>query len=439
MAKILISSPGFIGKSMAGAAIRCWEFAKALSSEHEVILLAPNYPIEITSPLFKIVSHQDAASAQHFENAHVFITQRLSLPLALKAKKHHVKIIIDAYDPSPLEIIETFRETSPFIRKNKVDSEISTLIFSFQMADGILCASEKQRDLWLGFLLANQLIKPQLYDQDPSLRHFISIVPFGLSQDPPKKNGKGLRERYGFLLSDKVLLWGGGIWNWFDPLTLIEAMKIIQEKRQDVKLVFMGVKPPDPHLTTMAMANQALERAKELGLLNRCVFFNHEWIPYEERQNFLLEADIGISTHFDQLETTFSFRTRLLDYLWAELPIIATEGDAFADLIRKYELGQVAPYQHPVRLSHMILELIDHPERINTIRKNVSKTKQLFYWETVTVSLQNMIDRLSKEPSRFCKKTAYWQMLTFVFRKIKEKGVRTSFKKAYEAYCCKTQ
>ena len=37
----------------------------------------------------------------------------------------------------------------------------------------------------------------------------------------------------------------------------------------------------------------------EGGLLGKSVFFNHEWVPYELRQNFLLEADAGVSTHFE--------------------------------------------------------------------------------------------------------------------------------------------
>jgi hypothetical protein len=36
-----------------------------------------------------------------------------------------------------------------------------------------------------------------------------------------------------------------------------------------------------------------------------------------------------VSTHYEHVETTFAFRTRILDYLWAGLPVVATGGDAF--------------------------------------------------------------------------------------------------------------
>ena len=54
------------------------------------------------------------------------------------------------------------------------------------------------------------------------------------------------------------------------------------------------------------------------------------WVPYDERADFLLDADLGVSTHLEHIETAYSFRTRVLDYWWAGLPVVATDGDTFA-------------------------------------------------------------------------------------------------------------
>ena len=67
-------------------------------------------------------------------------------------------------------------------------------------------------------------------------------------------------------------------------------------------------------------------------------------VPYHERQNYLLEADIGCSLHFETLETYFAFRTRILDYIWAGLPMIVTRGDATSEIVKDYELGIVVDY-----------------------------------------------------------------------------------------------
>lgn len=427
MAKILIYSSNLIGKSMAGAAIRPWEFAKALSQHHQVILVCPS-PSDVQTKEFEILSFHDPRCKKHFRDADILIAQRLTFPLALRAKFYQLKIIIDAYVPGPLELMEHFKHDTEVDRESKVFSEISNLSLSFKMADGILCASEKQRELWLGFLLGQKLITPALYDTDSSLRQFLAVVPFGLPSHPPQKTGSGLREKFGFTPNDKVILWGGGIWNWFDPLSLIKALKIVREKRTDVKLVFMGVKPPDPALPNTLMSTQAIALAKEFDLFNQSVFFNTDWIPYEERQNFLLEADIGASTHFDHLETLFAFRTRILDYLWAGLPILATEGDAFAELIETHQLGLIVPYTDEESIAKAILELIENPERMKEYKRNIAELREQFYWSSVTAPLQRMIIQLSMRP-RFGSRWSDTKTLChFLFTKVRERGLGSCLK-----------
>ena len=132
-----------------------------------------------------------------------------------------------------------------------------------------------------------------------------------------------------------MLLWPGGIWNWFDPLTVIDAVAELARTRDDVRLVFLGLQHPNPHVPAMAMAAAAVARAEELGLRDRVVFFNEGWVPYEERGAYLLEADVGVSAHFDDLESRFAFRTRLLDCFWAGLPVVTTRGDALGDLVER--------------------------------------------------------------------------------------------------------
>jgi len=407
---------------MAGAAIRPWEFAKALSPTHQVILISPGQS-DIQSKEFEVLSFRDPACKQHFKDADVLIAQRLTFPLALLAKFHKLKIIIDAYVPGPLELLEHFKHDPLHDRKSKVLSEVSNIILSFKMADGILCASEKQRELWLGFLLGQKLITPALYDKDSSLRSFLAVVPFGLPSHPPQKTERGLKEKFGLAASDKIILWGGGIWNWFDPLSLIKAMKIVQQKRNDIKLVFMGVKPPDPSLPTTAMSVQAVQLAKELEVINQNVFFNHDWVPYEERQNFLLDADIGVSTHFDHLETQFSFRTRILDYLWAALPILATQGDSFAELIERHQLGVIVPYQDEEAIAQSILHLINQPNELQQIKQNVAQMREQFYWKTVTTPVNQMINQLSSSPPSRNLWSDGKVLFNFMITKIRERGI----------------
>jgi len=89
----------------------------------------------------------------------------------------------------------------------------------------------------------------------------------------------------------------------------------------------------------MPMQSRAEELARELGLFGTQVIFMPGWVPYEELQNYFLDSDVGVSAHFDTLETRYAFRTRILYYLWAGKPILTTAGDTLAQAVREYGAG----------------------------------------------------------------------------------------------------
>ena len=334
MAKILVFSQDVIGKSMAGPGIRSWEFAGALSEDHTVTLAAPNLP-DVKSDKFDIVSYQHRRVLELLHGYDIIITQAVSPAIAYMARKYHSKVILDAYDPLLLETLEVFRRQPAAYQNHKNQHYWTEMTLSLQFADAIICASERQRDLWIGALMALNRIRPSDYAADVTLRSLVDVVPFGLrAEDPQSRPDTGFRRKYGIKASDTVLLWAGGIYDWYDPLTLIRAMEIISRQRSDIKLVFLGLKHPNSGVEESQLTGRTKQLSDELGLTDKTIMFNFSWIPYDEWPSYLLETDIGLSSHPDHLETRFAFRTRVIDsYLWGLRPIITTEGDAMADLV----------------------------------------------------------------------------------------------------------
>jgi glycosyltransferase involved in cell wall biosynthesis len=89
------------------------------------------------------------------------------------------------------------------------------------------------------------------------------------------------------------------------------------------------------------------------------------WVSYEDRQRYLLEADIGVSAHYDSVETRYAFRTRLLDYFWAGLPTISTRGDVLGDLVAERRLGRATAAEDVDGWAAAIEELLDPTELAN--------------------------------------------------------------------------
>jgi glycosyltransferase involved in cell wall biosynthesis len=226
-------------------------------------------------------------------------------------------------------------------------------------ADYLLCTSTKQRDFWIGQLAVLGRVNTLTAGREQNLSNLVEVVPFGLQADPPVQRGHGIRGVIpGIGLDDKVVIWGGGVYNWFDPLTLVKAIDSLARRHPDVRLYFMGMKHPNPGVPDMRIAWETRQLAEKLGLVGRHVFFNSGWVPYATRADHLLDSDVGVSTHFDHVETEFSFRTRILDYLWTGLPIVATLGDSFGDVLDAEGIGRGVPAEDVAALEAALEEML---------------------------------------------------------------------------------
>jgi glycosyltransferase involved in cell wall biosynthesis len=293
-------------------------------------------------------------------------------------------IVFDIYDPLHLETLALTKGHVGEARDAHVRISIDNLNHQLARGDFLICASERQRDLFIGELCALGRANALTYDADPTLRQLIDVVPFGHPDEPPRHRRAVLRGVVpGIGRTDDVIVWAGGIYDWFDPLTLIRAVAGLSRRRPSVRLYFMGLRHPNPDVPPMQMAIDAQALADELGLTGTHVFFNPGWVEYSERQNFLLEANLGVTVHFDSAETRFSFRTRALDYLWAGLPIVATEGDSFAELIEREGLGLTVPAEDPDALEEALLQLLEDWDLAERCRANVAKVRDRFRWSLV--------------------------------------------------------
>ena len=389
--RLLIISYDIIGKQMAGPGIRFYEFAKILSNYIDVTLAAPNR-IDINTEGFRTVTYETGnfkTLRRHTEISDIILIQGHILHYFPFLKNFKGKVIVDLYNPFNLESLEMFRNNNMAERMRIDKNNIDILKFQLAIGDFFICASEKQRDYWLGMLNAMGRINPFNYDWDDTLKKLIDIVPFGISSTPPRHTGEGIRKLMPAIREDDlVALWGGGIWNWLDPITVIKAMWEITRNRKDIKLVFSGIKHPDPKLPEMKKSIDAINLSKELDLYDKFVFFN-EWTPYEIRQNFLLESNAGLSIHREKIETEFAYRTRVMDYIWAKLPIITTEGDSIAKMVKDENIGEVVKYESTHQLARVMESILVNRSLRDIYRKNLEKITPRFYWENVTKPLIN--------------------------------------------------
>jgi glycosyltransferase involved in cell wall biosynthesis len=388
--RVLIITGDPIGKRMAGPAIRVWNMAEVLS-EHCDVRVMSWMPVERSSSRFELVfvrETDDRSASEHEKWADVIIVQGMSFRTFPSIRATQKIVVADLYDPFHLEQLEMNKYSPRGQWTDEVTKAVALLNEQLSRADCFLCASEQQRSLWLGSLASLNRLNPATYLADPTFESLVRIVPFGLDPEPPVQRRHAIKGVIpGIAEDDKVLIWGGGIYNWFDPATLVEGMGLIAEDHPHIKLFFLSARHFNPDIPEMKALSDAVAAAERLGILGKTVFFNETWVDYESRADYLLDADLGVSTHLWHAETRFSFRTRILDYLWAGLPMVTTEGDVFAELIRDRGLGVVVPPEDPRAVASGILALLDDPRALAEARHRIEAVRTEFEWPKILAPL----------------------------------------------------
>ena len=428
---VLVLSPEPAGERMAGPAIRATELARALAAEHDVTLAAPApsrapEEVRLLEAGYEQLDVLLTAASRH----DVVVAQELPPTLLGRLARAPIRIVLDLYNPVVVEVLEAVA-ARPARAQRRIQSLIAARsLAQLAAADFVVCASERQRDLWVGGIALGGLIELEAYRRDPTLRSLIDVVPFGIPAEPARPaEDSPLRAAFPAIgQEDRVLLWGGGLWGWLDPETAIRATARLERTH----LVVMGASRPGPARSGQEpFAERALEVARREGLEGECVHFNQGWVPYAERGAWLLDADLGVTAHHDHLEARYSFRTRVLDYLWAGLPVVATRGDTMAELVEREGLGRTAAPGDVEGFAGACRELLDDPAAHAAARARIAELAPDLRWERTAQPLIEWCSRVHettprKPDRRLLRRALRDQYLRTLPATVEERGVRAA-------------
>ena len=324
--------------------IRALEFAKALGPDFDVTLVAKRRD-PTTREGIRVLPARRSVILAEATRTDVVISP--SLPPYLLAVKPMLGFaaVADQYDPHELELATL--DGSQRTRELRRRFAFRTL--QLRQADLVLCAGVRQRQALINAAL-DQTVRGRPLQIDPV------VIPFGISQAPPPTGRRPLREHFPAIgEDDKVVIWWGTVWRWFDAETAIRAFAEISGQRSDVKLVITAGKPPNKNASRFEATKGAMALARELGVADRAVFFLDEWIPYESRYDYLREAELGLTLHRSEQGAELAARARYMDYLSVGLPCVLGRGDEVADDFERASYATLVDRPTPQALaSHVI-------------------------------------------------------------------------------------
>lgn len=280
----------------------------------------------------------------------------------------------DCFVPGPVEAPHYFAALGGRRGRKGLARHLDSLAWSLAAGDRFLHAGARQRRFWQDRLVAAGR-------RDPD--ELLLSLPFGIEAQRIPRKGSWLREKIPELPSDRpIVLWGGGIWDWLDPETLLNAVGRLQEDEHPPLLLFPGTRHPNPSVPPMKRVGRLRMLAERSGSLNRSVFFVDGWASREGREDYLSRASVGAVLSADVEEAAASFRIRILDYVWAELPVLCTEGDELADAVAREGWGEVVPMADVEATARALRALLD-PATAKACKAALRASREEWSWERV--------------------------------------------------------
>ena len=285
-------------------------------------------------------------------------------------KRRGQRVVYDLFDPLVLELRELYGAKPSLRQRVHLAAEWARLTYALRSADLLMCATPQQRAFY-----------QQLQNNDTPWIE----VPFGIDMSEVKRCPPA---------KDNIVVWGGGVWEWLDPGTAVDAILQLNRAGLRCRLLFLGRARPNPH---------ALERRRESRfdrLLERggpYVSANGEWVPYRERLSWLRSGKIAMMLHRPTAEARHSIRTRLFDALAAGVPVVATEEGFAADLVASEGLGIVVPPLDVDAVARAVRKLLTDDDFYAQCVQNLERIRPRFTWELVTRPLVDAVKQWKQE------------------------------------------
>jgi len=383
-----------IGPRMAGPAIRAFELARVLA-RHIPVTLITEVPVERPMPervdVHLAPTPEDVIAAAR--EVDILIVQGLALRRFPALRTSRALLVVDLYDPWAFENLEFLKGFPADLGDASNSNDVSILNELIDAGDAFVCASERQRDYWLGMLTARGRIDLAAHAHDPTLRTLIDVVSFGCPEGPPAPaDPPVLRGRTPAIgRDDKVILWGGGTWDWFDPLLVVDAFTDVLAVEPRARLYFMGMELDGRDVPQMSVTAKVVAKVEALGLRDTAVAFGG-WVPYDDRGLHLLEADVGVVATRDLAESRLAFRTRVLDHFWTGLPTVTTSGDILADLVESSGAGLVVAPGDRAQMAEALLRLLTDDDLAARARTAALGLAERFRWPNVAAPLVRIVE-----------------------------------------------
>lgn len=189
----------------------------------------------------------------------------------------------------------------------------------------------------------------------------------GVVRNVPFKENNTIPIKVGFPTHKRTILYQGVL----NPGRGIKPMVLALKLIENLDLIIIGYGKVEKELKEFVSEQKMEDRVHFLGRIDRDKLSNYTKIA---TLGMVLEEPLGLSF-------TYSLPNKLFDYIHAELPIIAGNMPEINKIISKYDVGVTVENYSPDVIALKINNLLNNPRRLQEIKGNQRKAKQILCWE----------------------------------------------------------
>jgi glycosyltransferase involved in cell wall biosynthesis len=358
---VITSSPlPYQGNITDGPGYRLWHLCQILSADHNIVFLSLYESFHLGSVHEVQIKHE----------SHNFRV------LAIGHTPDGVATAIEQEEPDILWVpwsstifLSRFRRRRPMIvdfigsglfeefgATGKISVPLLSLkLRSLWLGDFLLTTTERQRYYLLGLLAASKRLSvPGAVRNDEKLIHVIRISPPN-SAPPSAAVPKDVPQ------IAKIII-AGATSPWYTYESIVEGLKILRQACHTAfRVYFVGHNPKVRN--AQERVREVIERA---GLGEQCTFTGP--VPYDLRCEYYEGGVAGIVPVSAKIEAELSARARVVDCLWAGLPVVTPGQDEYSQLAVASGAGFVYEPADPSSFASVLGRLLEDPALVSIAR-----------------------------------------------------------------------
>jgi glycosyltransferase involved in cell wall biosynthesis len=168
--------------------------------------------------------------------------------------------------------------------------------------------------------------------------------------------------------NDFTLFYGGAINRHRGLQVVLQAIKLLDERKVNIKLMIAG---------SGSYMNRLRKMISDLGIESNVAFYG--FLPFNEMLNLLGKADAGIIPHLRTDNNNASSPNKLYQYMYLKKPVISSDCDSLKRIITSANSGLIYKNDSPSELSSLLEKVKGNKQLLAEMGENGRKAVILKY------------------------------------------------------------